>query len=135
MSDIVKNLRKLCDAHEEQLNDLRLKIRELEGIPKAKALVGKCFKYHGGFGMFNYKRAWIYKRVVASDKEYIFVDIFQIDAKTSKVEIDYAVRESAAHFGSQNCTEITTKEYVSAYKNMINRLLKLGQKRGYNGKK
>lgn len=135
MSELVKNLKKLCDVHEQQLSDLRTKIREIDGIPKAKALVGKCFKYQGGFGMFHYKKTWGYKHVVASAGEYVFVDNFQVDQKTSNFSIDFSIRESAINFNNQSFTEITRRQYISAYNSMIKRLIKFGAKRGYNGKK
>lgn len=135
MSELVKNLKKLCDVHEQHLINIRTRIRDIEGIPKAKALVGKCFKYQGGSGMFHYKKNWTYKRVVASAGEYVFVDTIEVNLKSSNFEVTFAVSESAVNFGYQSFTEITQKQYVAAYKNVIKCLTKFGQKRGYNGKK
>jgi ribosomal protein L35AE/L33A len=81
MSDILKNLKKLCEEHEKHLSELKQRISEIENIPKAtkaKALVGKCFKYPNtystGFGMFGAvstgrvrRNGFIYKRITDCD--------------------------------------------------------------------
>ena len=132
MSDeLVKNLQKLCDEYEKQLCDIRIKIREIDTLPKAKALVGKYFKYSGGFGFFGAKKvkSYIYKHIVGVDTDCVLVDSFQIE-KTGKIEVSYRQRDYADNFNQKYYQEITAKQYFDAYDKMIRLIKAQSKKRG-----
>lgn len=131
MNDILNNLKKLTEEHEQHLSDIRLKIREIDTIPKAKALVGRYFRYSGGFGFFGMKRvkSYIYKRVVDTDLDCVLVDSFQIE-KSGKIELSYRQRDYTDHFNSKYYDEITEKQYFAAYDKMIKLIKENGKKRG-----
>lgn len=120
MSDIVDNLKKLEAEHEKQLYELRLKIRDIDSIPKAKALVGRYFRYSGGFGFFNSVKvkSYLYKRVVDVDVDRVLTDSFQIE-KSGQIEISYGQTDYADHFSNSYYTEITERQYFAAYKKML----------------
>ena len=133
MSDeILKNLKKLSDEYEQQLQDLRFKIREIDSIPKAKALVGRCFKLSSSTqpGFFPSKhKSIVYKRVVGTDCESVLVDSFQIE-HSGKVEIEYSQRGYVDHYVSKYYIEITDKQYWAAYAKMVKIIAVRGKKRG-----
>ena len=123
---LVDNLKKLCNEHEIQARTIRDRIREIEDIPKAKALVGKCYKYLNSYG-FKTRRWWSYKRVISYSKVNIYVDSFHQDAK-GEVEIKYAEIDSSTYFSNRAWTEITEKEYFAAYKRLVNKIIKNSKK-------
>ena len=127
MSDLIENLKKLCTAHEKELNTLRDKIREIEYVPKAKALIGKCFKYPNSYG-FGTKRFWAYKRVVSAKAELLRVDSFQEEVY-GKIEINYDSQESAAYFSNRTWIPISEKEYFTAQAKLIKKIIEHNKKR------
>lgn len=132
MNDILANLRKLCEEHEKHLSDLRHKINEIDYIPKATALVGKCFKYQENSSMFGFssrrlKGAYVYKRIIGSDKEYVIVDSFQVNS-ISKFDISFGDREYVTHFINPALVEISEKQYFKAFNKMIKYIFETGKK-------
>ncbi len=121
MSDIIKNLKELCEQHELHLHKLHQKIRILDTIPKAKALVGKCFKYKSGFVFGGGNRGWFYKRVVGISGERVLVDTFTIDGP-DKIEITFDVTEYVDHFNHTGLIPITQKTYLRVYKQVLKHL-------------
>lgn len=128
MSDLVENLKKLCMEHENHIMELRDKIRTIEYVPKAKALVGRCFKYSNSVGLSN-RKFWTYKRVIRSQEERVFVDSFQED-NCNKIEFRYNDSESAAYFNNRSWAEISVREFVIAQNKLIQKILKNSKKRG-----
>jgi hypothetical protein len=126
MNDVTKSLQQLCEEHEKQLHELRLRIREIEYVPKAKALVGKCFKYPANYG-FGGKVSYTYKRIVSYDKEYVITECFNMNDR-GKVELSFDDREYALNFYSKHVVQITLKQYNKAYNKMIKFVSNHGQK-------
>lgn len=129
MSELVDNLLKLIEAHENQVGELRNKIKLIEGVPKAKALIGKCFKYLNTYG-FNSKKWWIYKRVTGHVVDHIIIDCFEQDSN-GKVEIIYDENEYAGHLSNNSSwIPISEKAYFAAYKRLVKKITKKSKKRG-----
>ena len=135
MSDeLLDSLKKLCEEHERQLSELRHKITEIDYIPKAKALIGKCFKYKGSIGFYGFgvsKRArgrgpYVYKRIVGVDREYVLVDTFQLE-HSGKIDIAFNEKEYVTHFTNNTLIQITEKEYFKAFSKMIKFITERGK--------
>ena len=136
MSEIVNNLKKLCDEHEKQLSDLRQRINEIEYIPLAKSLVGSCFKYSSGsvsyfgFGMSRLvkRKSYVYKRITGHDNEYVIVDTFHME-HAGKVEITFGEKEYVTHFINKTLIEITEKQYFTAFNKMVKYIFERGKEK------
>jgi hypothetical protein len=129
MSELVDNLLKLCEAHEDALNELRSKIKLIEGVPKAKALVGKCFRCQNTYG-FGSKKWWIYKRVVDHKLDRLVIDCFEQDSN-GKIEIlYYSGDEYSGYFNNSTWIPISEKAYFAAYKRLVKKIIKKSNKRG-----
>jgi len=129
MSELIDNLRKLCNEHEKHIIELRDKISDIEYVPRAKALVGKCFKFASSTGLNN-RKCWTYKKVIRSKRERLFVDSFHEDPYYSKIEFHYGESESVLYFANRSWTEISEKEFLKAHQKLINKIIKNGKKRG-----
>lgn len=124
MSEIVDNLKKLCEEHEKQLNEIRQRINDIEYIPLAKSLVGKCFKYpSGSSGYFGFpgvsprmmrKKTYVYKRIIGHSDEYVLVDSFHME-HAGKIEITFGEKEYVTHFINKTIVPISEKEYFKAF--------------------
>ena len=133
--DLLEGLRKLCEEHERQLQELRQKINEVDYFPKAKALVGKCFRYKGGSGLYGFgigmrarKGVYIYKRIIGSDKEYVIVDTFQMEG-IGKIDITFNEKEYVTHFTNNTLVQISEKEYFKAFNKMVKYIAERGDKK------
>ena len=135
MSDIVFNLKKLSDEHEQHLRDIRQKIAEIELYPQAKNLVGKCFKCpigysnYGSFGAPVKIRTtgYIYKRILGYIKDCVIVDTFEVH-RVGKIEITFHEKEYVSHFSSKSFILITEKQYFNAFNKMIKYAFETGKK-------
>lgn len=130
MSDLVENLKKLSREHEKHIADIRDKIREIEEIPRTKALVGKCFKYSSSFDFsFNKtgKKWWIYKRVLKSKDTYVYADSFSQDVFDT-VNIVYNERLDSWHFHNKAWIEISEKEYFAAQDKLVKKIIDQNKK-------
>jgi hypothetical protein len=127
-SELVDNLLKLCEAHEDALNELRNKIKLIEGVPRAKALIGKCFKYQNTYG-FGSKKWWVYKRVTGNQLDRIIIDCFEQDSN-GKVEIICGENEYSGHFKSASWIPISEKAYFAAYDKLVKKVISYSKKRG-----
>jgi len=129
MTDIINDLKKLESEHEKQLLEIRLKIRDIDSIPKAKALVGRYFRYAGGFGFLHAVKvqSYIYKRVIGIDVDRVITDSFQVD-KSGHIEIVYGQSDYVDHFTNKFYTEITERQYFAAYKKMLKSVQEHGKR-------
>jgi hypothetical protein len=127
MSEIVDNLKKLCEEHEKQLMEIRDKIAAIDLIPKAKALVGQCYKspnnYSGyfGFGITARKvgrKSYVYRRIVDYDKEYLIVDTF-FQETPLKFEVIFREKHYVSSFVTKTLIPISEKEYFKAFDKML----------------
>ena len=89
-------------------------------IPKAKALVGKCFKYKNGFS-FGRGYGWVYKHVVGVSGDKVLVDMFEMDGP-DKIEIIFNRPEYVQHFSYSSFMPITQKKYMKVYKQVLKQL-------------
>jgi hypothetical protein len=118
--DVIENLKKLTEEHEKELCDIREKIRVMDTIPKARVLVGKCFKYRNThtFGAPTY--GWTFKRIVGMTPDGVLVDSFTTEGP-NRIEFIFNSRESVNMFSSAVILKITEK----AYKREFNKMLKV----------
>ena len=133
-AELIENLRKLSGEHEKHLSTLREKIRIIDSAPKAKALVGKCFKYQsGGTYMFGGKsKGWIFKHIVAADAEHVFVNSFVIEGPLH-AEFSFYIREYYSSFTYGHLIQISKRTYDKKFKKLMQTLAKI-KKRGIYGK-
>lgn len=139
MSNIVDNLKKLCEEHEKHLYDIRQRINEIEYYPLAKGLVGKCFKvpmgYSSGFGFFGTTTAkvrtkntgYTYKRIIGYIKDYVIVDTIEVH-RVDKIEITFHEKEYVSHFSNKAFIPITEKQYFNAFNKMVKYIFETGKK-------
>ncbi|MGH7974797.1 MAG: hypothetical protein ACREBR_04680 [bacterium] len=125
--DLVKNLKKLCELHDNELHALRLKIQDIEVTPVAKALVGRCFKWNRGYGMFSYTNSMVYKRIKAINGLAVIVDTVQLDKKYDKIELSFNQQESAMNFVSRSVTEVSRREYDKIFVKVLRSIVKLSK--------
>jgi hypothetical protein len=127
---LIENLKKLSGEHEKHLSDIREKIRKLDAIPKAKALVGKCFKYRnsGGF-MFSSSRhnGWVFKRVVTAIGENVLVDSFTVEGP-NHIEFTFASSSYASSFSHTSLVPISKKVYDRQFNRMIKALVQMNRR-------
>ena len=114
---IIKNLKELADRHMHEYSLVNQKIKQIDHVPKARALVGRCFKYRNTYGNVGW---WIYKRVVRNKEETVYADEFEDDG--SKIEFNYDRANYIGSFGSW--AEIKPKEYFTAQKRLLKKLEK-----------
>lgn len=131
--DLLEGLRKLSEEHERQLTEIRQKINEIDYIPKAKSLIGKCFKYSGSAGFYGFgvsmrsrKGAYVYKRIIGADKEYVIVDTIQME-RPGKIDITFNEKEYVTHFTNKTIILISEKEYFKAFKKMVKYIAERGK--------
>ncbi len=122
MSELIDNLRILARKYEQQLQDLRGTISQLDVIPKANALLGRCFKYQNGTFGFRIG-SWTYKRVIGVMADRLLVDCFVIERKGLKVEITYGMIDYVTNFESKHYIEITEKQYMKAHAKMVKQIV------------
>lgn len=133
--DLLEGLKKLCEEHERQLQELRQKINEVDYFPKAKALVGKCFKYPGGASYYAFgirgrgitKMSYIYKRIIGADKEYVIVDSIHMESP-GKIEIIFHEKEYVTHFYNRGLIPITEKQYFTHFNKVSKYIFETGKK-------
>lgn len=125
---IVENLKKLQDEHRKYMDDIHRKITDIEVVPKAKALVGKCFKYRNGHFFGTYTKGWTYKHIVACNGEHVIVDQFETDGP-NKVDFTFDRTEGVSYFNHAGLVPITLKQYNREFNKMINAIVK------YNARK
>lgn len=124
MSDEIKNLKKIESEYYRQIQEIKEKIKLLEELPRAKSLVGKCFKYLNSFG--PNENWWLYIRIVRNDGCDVIIDKFQEDAY-GKVEFFYAEVSYSHYFGS-SYIPISEEEYFKAEKKLLNKITKRYEK-------
>jgi len=128
MDDIIKNLKELSTKYEQELSQIREKLRILDVVPKANALNGKCFKYRNGFTFGGRRKGWVYKRVIGVVGENLIVDTFEFEGP-NKFEIKFNEIEYVGRFAHPAFKQISAKEYLKQF----NLLLKVIKKRGSYG--
>jgi hypothetical protein len=128
--DVIKSLKDLSNEYEKNLQEIRDKIRILESVPKAQALVGKCFKSRNSYSYGRRRRGWIYKRVIAAVGEHILSDTFEIQGET-KVEIVFGELDYVSRYANSNLKPISLNTYLKE----IDAFLKVVRKRGLYGTK
>jgi hypothetical protein len=128
--DVIKNLKELSIAYEKHISEIRDKIRILESVPKAQALVGKCFKYRNSYFFGRRRRGWIYKRIVAAAGEHVISDTFEVQGET-KLEVSFGELDYVSRYSNNSLTSISPRTYFKE----IDALLKGVRKRGFYGKK
>jgi len=111
--DVVTTLKKLADAHEKQLFLIRQRVRDIEIIPRARALVGKYFKSStSGFGYYHYTTGVVYQKIIAFTGHSVILDSIYIEPKFKKIEFCYRTTISAIEIiHSKFSVEITQYEY------------------------
>lgn len=129
MDEIIKNLKELSGKHEQQLSEIREKLRLIDTIPRARALEGKCFKYKNGFSFGSKRPGWVYKRIIGISGENLIVDSFQMEGP-NKVEFSFNDIEYVTRFNHPALIPITKKLYFKQF----SILLKMLKKRGFYGK-
>jgi hypothetical protein len=125
---VVENLKKLQDEHRKHMDDIHKKIEDIEVVPKAKALVGKCFKYRNGHFFGSYTKGWTYKHIVSSNGSHVTIDMFETDGP-NKVDFVFDRTESANYFNHQALVPITLKEYNKQFKKMINAIVRYNERK------
>ncbi len=133
--DLITNLKKLAEEHEKHLYEIKQKITDLDYIPKAKALIGKCFKYPGGSGFYAFgvsmrlkgKTSYVYKRIIGADKEYVIVDSFHVESP-AKIDITFHEKEYVSHFTNKGMIQVTEKQYFKAFNKMVKYVFETGKK-------
>ena len=128
--DVIKSLKDLSNEYEKNLSEIRDKIRILDAVPKAQALVGKCFKSRNSYSYSRRRRGWIYKRVIAAVGEHILSDTFEIQGET-KIEIVFSEIDYVSRYANSSLKPISLKTYLKE----IDALLKVVRKRGLYGTK
>lgn len=122
MKDVIENLKKLAEEYRNQLGEINHKISKLEDEPRAKALVGKYFKYSNSYG--NGTRWWLYIRIAGVRKIEVIVDSFQEDPY-GKIEIVYDKPDYIGHYyNDPNWVNISENEYNKRYKKLVDKLAK-----------
>jgi|SRR5579864_3236098 len=131
--ELIENLKKLSGEHEKHLSDIREKIRVLDSVPKAKALVGKCFKYRsGGAFLFGGRaKGWTFQHIVSTNGDNVLVNSFSVEA--GKIEFSFGTSSYVNHFSHAAMVQITEKAYNREFNKMIKALILLN-KRGTYGK-
>lgn len=119
--DVIKNLRDLQTKFERELSEISQKIRILDTVPKAKALVGKCFKYKNSYTYSGGKRGVIYKRVIGVVGENVLVDWFEIGG-FNHINITFNDTEYISYFNNTALIPITRKQYLKIYKQVLRNL-------------
>jgi hypothetical protein len=119
MSDMLTRLKKLSESMMEEYRKVQSKIQQIEDLPKAKALVGKYFKYKG---VYHPKDGFIYKRVIGVNGINLVVDSFYNKDHYGKIEFVYNDFGYISEFNLY--TEITAKEYFKAHKKILDKLQK-----------
>jgi hypothetical protein len=128
MSELVDNLKKLVAEYVKQLNEVREKVRVLEEVPKAEALVGKCFKYLNNYG--SNEQWWLYTKVVRAKDGDIWIDTFQEDFY-EKIEFEFDMAAgSYSYTGNSGRILITEGEYKTAQKALLKKVVSKIKKRG-----
>lgn len=125
---IIENLKKLQEEHRKHMDDIHQKITDIDLIPKAKALVGKCFKHKSGNFFGVHLRGWCYKHIVGRKGEHLIVDQFETDGP-NKIDFSFDRTESVSYFAHGALVPITLKEYNRQF----NRIIKIITK--YNARK
>ena len=120
MSELLDNLKKLAGMYSKNLSEIREKISTLEDVPKAKALVGKFFKYQNGYNATE--KLWLYKRITKSSGAHIWSDSFQEDS-IGKIEFDFdKVDYLNSFYNTSGYIEISEEKYFSEQKKLISKL-------------
>jgi hypothetical protein len=122
MSELVDNLKKLVQEYSKQLGELREKIRVLEEVPQAEALVGKCFKYLNHYNSSN--QWWLYTKIVRAKDGIIWVDSFQEDSY-GKIEIEFDKNSGidTYNYMGNSSILISEEEYIAAQKALIKKIV------------
>ena len=116
--EIIENLKKLSDTHRKHIDDIQTKIRMLDSIPKAQALVGRCFRYPNSYIFGGLRKGMAYRRVIGTIHDSLLVDGFQTEG-SNKVEFEFSRHEYIGHFAHPSVVEITEKQYFKAFDKMI----------------
>lgn len=128
MSNVIKNLKKLAKEYQKCVNDINDRIRDLEEIPYAKALVGKCYKVKNNYGMKE--DSWAYYKITRAKDTTIFMNHFNdnVNGYSRTVEFGYEEPSYSHRFDSPSCIPITEDEYYKAFDELI-KFITQGEKR------
>lgn len=130
MDDIIKNLNDIRTKHENEINKIRDKIRILDSIPKAKALLGKCFKYRNGFTFGGNRRGWVYKHIAGVAGENLIVDTFEYLAEgPNKFEFSFHEIEYVSRFNHPAFIQISKKKYKTMFNKLVKHIASQGKRR------
>ena len=120
MDEHINTLKKLEDKAYKIYNEIRDKVRILEEVPKAKALVGQCFKYENSYNATD--SWWLYLMVTRCNQSAIFMDSFQ---KYSNGKIEFVFDKSHyIHSLGSSYIPISIEEYDKAKKALLKKLIK-----------
>ncbi len=128
--DVIKNLQELSTQYEKHLAEVRDKIRILDSVPKAQALVGKCYKFRNSYWYGRRRKGWVYKRIIAAVGEHVLSDTFETQGE-NKYEITFGEIDYVSRYTGTTLKPISQKKYFKE----IEAVLKSIRKRGTYGKK
>jgi hypothetical protein len=127
MSELVDNLKKLAQEYSKYLGEVREKIRILEDVPQAEALVGKCFKYLNRYG--PNEQWWLYTKIVRAKDGEIWIDSFQEDPY-EKIEFEFDMAMGVHPYtGNSNRILISKEEFTAAQKALIKKVVTKSKRR------
>jgi hypothetical protein len=127
MDDLVDNLKKLAQQYSIELSKIRDKINSIEDVPKAQALVGKCFKYPNSFGCNS--KWWIYIRVLSAEDTEVTTDEFE-ENSNGQIEFNYnCERYYNTYCGNSSYIPISKEEYLKAREALVKKVIKQNKRK------
>jgi hypothetical protein len=124
MNDPIENLKKVAEEYRKNLYEVQDKLRLLVDVPRAKALLGKCFKYLNSYDANT--KWWYYSKVIKIEDDSLIIDSFQ-EAADGKIEFVYNQSAYLNHFSS-SYIPISEEEYFKERKKLLNKMMKRHKK-------
>lgn len=107
--DLIKNLEDLSDQFRKKMNEIDDHLMKIKEIPKAEALIGKCFKIDNS----RFTPTWSYYKILSRSSVTMYSEMFSYYPLSDSFTFNGSVTNGYYFFDTKtpSVIQITEKEY------------------------